>query len=45
MHHYVLDNVDKKGAYQETKKKMFVSPFYEKKDIIIYMQTIQKIKF
>ena len=31
MHHYVLDNVDKKGANQETKKKMFVSPFYEKK--------------
>ena len=31
MHHYVLGNVDKKGAYQETTKKMFVSPFYEKK--------------
>ena len=31
MHHYVLDNVTKKGTHQETTKKMFVSPFYEKK--------------
>ena len=31
MHHYVLDNVQEKGSNQETKKKMFVSPFYDTK--------------
>ncbi len=31
IHHYILDNVNKKGITQKTSKKLFVSPFYQKK--------------
>ena len=31
IHHYILNNINKKGNTQETSKKLFVSPFYEKK--------------
>ena len=31
IHHYILNDVNKKGNLQETSKKLFVSPFYERK--------------
>lgn len=31
IHHYILNNIDEKGKTQETSKKLFVSPFYERK--------------
>ena len=31
IHHYILDNIKKNGLKQKTNKKLFVSPFFQKK--------------